>query len=150
MKETTSSLVKTTRNAIALATGNLLEGTRRLPPQNVDLNIDRIFEMENEYEESNTKLWYDTQRVMNPSWDVKSILPILEVGGAVSSANGDMGGSWPRDFYEALIRPDWRLWVEAVKSEMDSWIEFQACEEVPYENVDVGASVIPLGELFTI
>jgi hypothetical protein len=60
------------------------------------------------------------------------------------------GGNWPKDFYEALVRPDWRLWVEAVKSENESWNTFDACEEIPYGNIISGASVIPLGELFTI
>ena len=45
---------------------------------------------------------------------------------------------------------DWRLWVEAVKSENESWNTFDACEEIPYDNIISGASVIPLGELFTI
>ena len=33
---------------------------------------------------------------------------------------------------------------------MDSWLAFEACEEIPYESIKRGASVIPLGELFTI
>ncbi len=49
-----------------------------------------------------------------------------------------------------LVRPDWRLWVEAVKSENESWNTFDACEELPYNSIVGGASVIPLGELFTI
>ena len=32
----------------------------------------------------------------------------------------EMGGTWPKDFYEALVRPDWRLWVTVVKDEMGS------------------------------
>ena len=51
---------------------------------------------------------------------------------------------------EALVRPDWRLWVDAVKSENESWNTFETCEEVPYNSIVEGASVIPLGELFTI
>ncbi len=62
----------------------------------------------------------------------------------------EIGGTWPRDFYEALVRPDWRQWVEAVKDENESWATFEACEEVTYDAVAKGASVIPLGELFTI
>ncbi len=49
-----------------------------------------------------------------------------------------------------MIRPDWRSWVDAVKSENDSWDTFEACVEIPYDEIQIGASVIPLGELFTI
>jgi hypothetical protein len=49
-----------------------------------------------------------------------------------------------------LVRPDWREWVQAVKDEIESWETFQACEEVSYHAIEKGASVIPLGELFTI
>ena len=86
-------------------------------------------------------------------WPFKSlptILPILEVGSCLSDPDPNSGGNWPKDFYEALVRPDWRLWVEAVKSENESWNTFDACEEVPYNKIITGASVIPLGELFTI
>ena len=48
------------------------------------------------------------------------------------------------------MRPDWRLWDDAVKSENESWNTFETCEEVPYNSIVEGASVIPLGELFTI
>lgn len=59
-------------------------------------------------------------------------------------------GSWPRDFYEALLRDDWRDWVQAVKNENDSWSMFEASSEIPYEQMERGASIIPLGELFSI
>ena len=48
------------------------------------------------------------------------------------------------------MRPDWRLWEDAVKSVIESWNTFEACEEVPYNSIVEGESVIPLGELFTI
>jgi hypothetical protein len=81
-------------------------------------------------------------------WDSLTILPVMEVGSRISGDS--MGGTWPRDFYEALVRPDWRSWVEAVKNEIESWITFDACVEIPYSAIQQGASVIPLGELFTI
>jgi hypothetical protein len=37
-----------------------------------------------------------------------------------------------------------------VKSEIESWETFEASVEVPYDSIVQGASVIPLGELFTI
>ncbi len=83
-------------------------------------------------------------------WAAECVLPVLEAGKQVSNAEHDYGGSYPKDFYEALIRPDWRQWVEAVKSDNDSWLAFQASDVVDYTHVELGASVIPLGELFTI
>jgi hypothetical protein len=81
-------------------------------------------------------------------WNADTILPIMEVGSCISGS--ELGGTWPRDFYETLIRPDWRRWIEAVKDENESWDVFDACQEVNYTLIEQGASVIPLGELFTI
>jgi hypothetical protein len=84
-------------------------------------------------------------------WTARSILPILEAGASGSNPSQAYGGTYLKDFYdEALVRPDWRLWVEAVKSENESWSAFEACTEVSFADVEVGASVIPLGELFTM
>jgi hypothetical protein len=41
-------------------------------------------------------------------WNSLTILPVMEVGSTISGDS--MGGTWPRDFYEALVRPDWRSW----------------------------------------
>ncbi len=80
----------------------------------------------------------------NGQQTAECVLPVLEVGKQVSNAEHDYGygGSYPKDFYEALIRPDWRQWVEAVKSENDSWLAFQASDVVDYTHVELGASVI--------
>jgi hypothetical protein len=86
-------------------------------------------------------------------WPLKSIeamFPILEVGSLLTESDSNANGNWPKDFIEALIRPDWRSWVGAVKSENESWEVFEATVEIPYNEVVKGASVIPLGELFTI
>ena len=80
----------------------------------------------------------------------ETILPILSVGEALSQSNDDKVESWPKDFYEALLREDWRDWVQAVKNENDSWAMFEAATKIPYENMEKGASIIPLGELFSI
>jgi hypothetical protein len=55
-----------------------------------------------------------------PYKTLTTILPILEVGSCLSDPDPNSGGNWTKDFYEALVRPDWRLWVEAVKSENES------------------------------
>jgi hypothetical protein len=85
-----------------------------------------------------------------PLRKVEAMFPILEVGSQLTASDVNANGNWPRDFIEALIRPDWRLWVEAVKSENDSWKLFEATIEIPYRDIQKGASVIPLEELFTI
>jgi hypothetical protein len=87
------------------------------------------------------------------TWSLKEIVamfPILEVGSQLTVSNPNENGNRPKDFIEALIRSDWRLWFEPVKSENESWDVFEATVEIPYEKVVKGASVIPLGELFTI
>jgi hypothetical protein len=85
-----------------------------------------------------------------PIRKVEAMFPVLEVGSQLTESDLNTNGNWPRDFIEALIRPDWRLWVEAVKSENESWEVFEATLEIPYKDIQKGASVIPLGELFTI
>jgi hypothetical protein len=80
----------------------------------------------------------------------ETILPILSVGTALSQPNPTGKDSWPRDFYEALLRDDWRDWVQAVKNETDSWNMLDASTEIPYEEMERGASIIPLGELFSV
>ena len=89
--------------------------------------------------------WFDDQ-----TNNIKMILPILEVGSALTPATGDDVTNLPRDFFEALVREDWREWVSAVKTEMDSWSMFEAATVVPYESMARGASIIPLGELFSV
>ena len=54
-----------------------------------------------------------------------------------------------RTFFEAIIRPDWRSWVEAVKKEIASWLTFNAYTEIPFADRTPGASIVPLGELYT-
>ena len=85
-----------------------------------------------------------------PLKNIEAMFPILEVGSQLTESDPNANGNWPKDFIEALIRPDWRSWVEAVKSENESWDVFEATVEIPYNEVAKGASVIPLGELFTI
>jgi len=79
-----------------------------------------------------------------------TILPILSVGTALSQPNPTGKDSWPRDFYEALLRDDWRDWVQAVKNETESWSMLEASTEIPFESMERGASIIPLGELFSV
>jgi hypothetical protein len=82
--------------------------------------------------------------------DMYTIMAALEVGIALKKSEESEESSWPKDFFEALIRNDWREWVEAVRKENESWRTFNASEEVEYKDMEPGASIIPLGELYTI
>jgi hypothetical protein len=57
--------------------------------------------------------------------------------------------SWPKNFFEAMVSPDWREWVLAIKKEVASWNDFNAFTEIPFGSRTPGASIVPLGELFT-
>jgi hypothetical protein len=94
--------------------------------------------------------------LLNEPWysdranSIRTILPVLEVGTALAPNTNHEVTSMPRDFFEALVREDWRDWVLAVKTEMDSWSMFEAATVVPYSSMEPGASIIPLGELFSV
>ena len=79
-----------------------------------------------------------------------TIMAALEVGSALKRSEESEETNWPKDFFEALVRKDWREWVVAVQKEIESWRTFGASEEVSYEEIERGASIIPLGELYTI
>ena len=79
-----------------------------------------------------------------------TIMASLEVGSALRKSEEDEEASWPKDFFEAIVRNDWREWVEAVQKENESWRTFDASEEVKFVDMERGASIIPLGELYTI
>ena len=55
----------------------------------------------------------------------------------------------PKDFFQAMCKPDWREWVAAVKKEIESWLVFNAYSEIPFKDRKPGSSIVPLGELFT-
>ena len=79
-----------------------------------------------------------------------TIMASLEVGMALKRSEESEESSWPKDFFEAMVRNDWREWVGAVQKENESWRTFEASAEVNYVDMERGASIIPLGELYTI
>ncbi len=81
---------------------------------------------------------------------IGTILHVLEVGAALTPVASHETTNLPRDFFEALVREDWRDWVLAFKTEMDSWNMFEAATVVPYDSMERGASIISLGELFSV
>jgi hypothetical protein len=56
---------------------------------------------------------------------------------------------WPKDFFQAMCKPDWREGVAAVKKEIESWLVFNAYSEIAFKDRKPGSSIVPLGELFT-
>ncbi len=75
---------------------------------------------------------------------------MLELNSELASSANDGTGNLPRDFWQALVSPQWREWVNAVKAEIESWDLFEAAEEVFFDDMERGATIIPLGELFTV
>ncbi len=76
---------------------------------------------------------------------------MLELNSELAGGANDGSGNLPRDFWQALVSPQWREWVKAVKAEIESWDLFEAAEEVSFfDDMERGATIIPLGELFTI
>jgi hypothetical protein len=96
----------------------------------------------------------DTDEEEDPRYNSRiskdTILPILAVGSQLSQPNPVGKDSWPKDFYEALLRDDWREWVQAVKNENDSWSAFEASTLIEFNKMERGASIIPLRELFSV
>jgi hypothetical protein len=80
----------------------------------------------------------------------QTILPVLEMKAKLTKGTGDEPGNFPRDFWQAMVSPEWREWIRAVKAEIESWDLFEAADEVSFEDMEWGATIIPLGELFTI
>jgi hypothetical protein len=92
-----------------------------------------------------TEPWFDDEANCTAT-----LLPILEIGSALAPATNDETTNLPRDFFEALIREDWRDWISALKTEIDSWSMFEAATVVPYQSMAEGASIIPLVNCFLL
>jgi hypothetical protein len=116
-------------------------------------NVAHLEKVEDRTEESNDDVvamisyegkWYKKSQTFY------TIMASLEVGSALKRSEESEEASWPRDFFEALVRNDWRDWVMAVQKENESWRTFNASEETRFADIEQGASIIPLGELYTI
>ena len=78
-----------------------------------------------------------------------TILAVMLVEGEAARLKAADKENWPRDFFEALVKSDWRCWVTAVKKEIASWLDFNAYTEIAISKKTPGASIVPLGELYT-
>jgi hypothetical protein len=80
---------------------------------------------------------------------VSNIIVLLVEGEQVAFESKEKT-NWPKDFFEVLVRKDWRSWVQAVKKELAGWDSNHAVTVVDMKDVPKNAKVVPLGELYTV
>ena len=80
--------------------------------------------------------------------DIETILVFLVEGKQVAFEHLDRK-EWPDDFLSALIKSDWRDWVQSVKKEVGEWLGLDVYELVDISSVPPEAKIVPLGELYT-
>jgi hypothetical protein len=92
---------------------------------------------------------YDQLRVEKVKVDAAMMVTLMMVNALKKPKDPLDKEEWPRDFFHALVLPDWREWVAAIKKEIASWLDFNAYTEIPFGERKPGSSIVPLGELFT-
>ena len=80
---------------------------------------------------------------------VSNIIVMLVEGEQVAFESKEKT-NWPKNFFEVLVRKDWRSWVQAVKKELTGWDSNNAVTVVDMKDVPKNAKVVPLGELYTV
>ena len=98
---------------------------------------------------STTKVRTRDVRTERKKATAEAVLSVMLVEGEKAHFEAADKSKWPTDFFQALVKSDWRDWVSAVKKEISSWHDFDAYTEIPFEEKTPGASIVPLGELFT-
>ena len=88
-------------------------------------------------------------RIEKPKGNVSFIITCIMVEALRVGENPLDKKFWPKDFFHALVRPDWREWVCAVKKEISSWMDFNAYSVINFRDRTPGSSIVPLGELYT-
>jgi hypothetical protein len=92
---------------------------------------------------------YDQLRVEKLKVDAAFMVTLMMVNALKRPKDPLDKEGWPRDFFHALVSPEWREWVAAIKKEIASWLDFNAYTEIPFGKRKPGSSIVPLGELFT-
>jgi hypothetical protein len=92
---------------------------------------------------------YDQLRVEKLKVDAAMMVTVMMIEALKRPKDPFDKDGWPRDFFHALVSPDWREWVAAIKKEVASWLDFNAYTEIPFGERKPGSSIVPLGELFT-
>jgi hypothetical protein len=80
---------------------------------------------------------------------VASIIVLLVEGEHVAFQSREKS-EMPKNFFEAMVRKEWRRWVEAVKKELAGLDSNNAVTVVNIRDVPAGAKIVPLGELYTV
>ena len=79
-----------------------------------------------------------------------AMLAAIAQGSKLQHEHSDKSLPWPKTFFDALLRSDWRDWVAATKKEVQGWLDNNAFTEVWTSAMEAGAAIIPLGELYSI
>jgi hypothetical protein len=74
---------------------------------------------------------------------------VMMAAGPMKESDPNDKSLWPKDFFQAMCKPDWMEWIAAVKKEIESWLVFNAYSEIPFIERKPGSSIVPLGELYT-
>ena len=90
----------------------------------------------------------DLKREVAKATDSRIVVFLIE-GSTIAYESQDKS-KWPKDFFQLLIKKDWRKWVEAVKKELTGWEDNNAVQVVDISEVPSTAKVVPLGELYSI
>ena len=78
-----------------------------------------------------------------------NIIVLLVEGEQVAFEHADKN-NFPKNFFELLVKHDWRKWVASVKKELEGWDANNAVTVVDIKDVPKNAKVVPLGELYSI
>jgi hypothetical protein len=92
---------------------------------------------------------YDQLRIEKVKVDAAMMVTVMMMEALKRPKDPLDKDGWPRDFFHALVSPDWREWVAAIKKEIASWLDFNAYTEIPFGERKPGSSIVPPGELFT-
>jgi hypothetical protein len=92
---------------------------------------------------------YDQLKIEKVKLDASVMVTIMIVNALKTPKDPLDKEGWPRDFFHAMVSPDWREWIAAIKKEIASWLDFNAYSEIPFASRTPGSSIVPLGELFT-
>ena len=58
--------------------------------------------------------------------------------------------TYPTSFWECLLQDDWKEWLEAIRKEMECWIENGTFKITDVKDLDPDTPIIDLGELYLI
>jgi hypothetical protein len=92
---------------------------------------------------------FEKLRMEKPKVDAAFMVTVMIVNSLKAPKDPLDKEGWPKNFFEAIVSPDWREWILAIKKEIASWQDFNAYTEIPFGQRKPGSSIVPLGELFT-